>query len=160
MSGSRPVELTEMMLGPVSLPAPSGALPRQIDAPLGHLWQWQGDGAPLLSLMVGTRATRLGTTVGPSRAMGPALDELSGRVDEILDVRRPVEVVVEGALGSSAAVVTAVLAGREVRIALVVSTDGTWMHRVEVAVLDTDAGRAAQEQVLGEIRIHPWERPA
>lgn len=160
MSVPRPVELTEVMLGPVSLPAPSGALPRRIDAPLGHLWQWQGDGAPLLSLMVGVRATRLGTPVGPSRTLGPALEEISGRVDEILDVRRPVEVAVEGAVGSSAAIVTAVIGGREARIALAVSTDGTWMHRVEIAVLDTDAGRAAQEQVLGAIRIHPWERPA
>lgn len=159
MAWDEAVELAQVQLGPVSLPAPAGSAPRQIDAPLGHLWHWQGDGDPLLSLLVGVRTTQLGTPTGPERALGPALDELKGRVDEILEIRRPVEVAVDGALGSSAALVTAMLGGREARMALVVSTDGTWMHRVEVAVLDTDDGRALQERVLGAIRVHPWERP-
>lgn len=160
MTGAGAIELTQVLLGPVSLPVPAGASPRQIDAPRGHLWHWQGDGEPLLSLLVGVRTTQLGTPHGPSRALGPALDELFGRVDEVLEVRRPVEIAVEGAVGSSAAIVTAVLGGREARIALAVSTDGTWMHRVEIAVLDTDEGRELQEQVLGSIRVHAWERPA
>ncbi|AWB92845.1 hypothetical protein [Aeromicrobium chenweiae] len=160
MTGTGSIELTRALLGPVSLPTPAGIVSRQVDATTGHLWHWQGDGNPLLSLLVGVRSTRLGTPTGPERALGPAIAELSDRVDQVIEVRRPVEVAVEGALGSSAAVVTAVLGGREARIALVLSTDGTWMHRVEIAVLDTDEGRAAQEQILGAIRVHPWERPA
>jgi hypothetical protein len=160
MTRAEPIELTVSRLGPVSLPTPVGVRSRQIDAERGHLWQWEGDGEPLLSLLVAVRTTRLGTPTGPSRALGPALTELSGRVDEVLEVRRPVEVSVEGALGSAAAVVTAMLGGREARIALVVSTDGTWMHRTEIAVLDTEAGRATQERVLGAISVHAWERPA
>ncbi|MRJ76843.1 hypothetical protein GEV29_09870 [Aeromicrobium sp. SMF47] len=160
MTGAEAIDLARVLLGPVSLPVPAGVRPRQVEAPLGHLWHWQGTGEPLLSLLVGVRETRLGTPRGPERALGPALDELSDRVDEIVEVRRPVELAVDGALGSSAAVVTAVLGGREARIALVTSTDGTWMHRVEIAVLDTEAGRATLEQVLGAIQVHPWERPA
>jgi hypothetical protein len=160
MTRTEPIELSVAALGPVSLPAPVGVATRQADAALGHLWQWRGDGDPLLSLLVAVRSTRLGTASGPDRALGPALTELTGRVDQVIEVRRPVEVAVDGALGSSAAVVTAVLGGHEARIALVVSTDGTWMHRFEIAVLDTDAGRATQEQVLGAISVHPWERPA
>lgn len=159
MTSSDSMDLTRVMLGPVSLPAPPDKAPRQVDAPRGHLWHWQGGGDPLLSLLVGIRETNLGTPSGPERALGPAIDELSRRVDEVVEVRRPVEIAVDGALGSSAAIVSVVLGGRDARIALVVSTDGTWMHRVEIAVLDTDAGRAAQEQVLGAIRVHPWERP-
>jgi hypothetical protein len=160
MTTTDSIELAPAALGPVSLLAPVGVRARQADAALGHLWQWQGDGEPLLSLLVAVRSTRLGTANGPGRALGPALTELTGRVDDVIEVRRPVEVAVDGALGSSAAVVTAVLGGREARIALVVSTDGTWMHRVEIAVLDTDAGRATLERVLGAISVHPWERPA
>lgn len=160
MTRTEPIELTHALLGPVSLPTPTGVASRQLDAELGHLWQWQGDGDPLLSLLVAVRTTQLGTPTGPTRALGPAIKELSGRVDAVIEVRRPVEVGVEGAQGSSAAIVTAVLGGREARIALVVSTDGTWMHRVEIAVLDTEAGRATQELILGAIKVHPWERPA
>jgi len=160
MTRTEPIELTRALLGPVSLRTPTGVASRQVDAELGHLWHWQGDGDPLLSLLVGVRTTRLGTATGPTRALGPAIDELTGRVDQVVDVRRPVEVVVEGALAATAAIVTAVLGGREARIALVVSTDGTWMHRVEIAVLDTESGRATQELILGAIAVHPWERPA
>jgi hypothetical protein len=159
MTETTPMGLVRSLLGPVSLPSPAEVGSRQADARYGHLWQWQGDGDPLLSLLVGVRTTQLGTPTGPARALGPALEEIYGRVDQVVEVRRPVEVAVEGALGSAAGVVTALLGGRQARIALVVSTDGTWMHRVEVAVLDTDSGRLLQEQILGAIEVHPWERP-
>lgn len=147
-------------LGPVTLLSPRGTRPRQVDATRGHLWHWQGDGVPMVSLLVGVRETRLGGPEGPSRALGPAIDELAGRVDEVLDVRRPLEVAVPGALAATGALVSVLVGGRALRVALVLGTEGTWMHRIEVTVLDTEEGRVLQETVLGSLEIHSWRRPS
>lgn len=143
--------------GPVSLPAPSSG-PRQLDGARGHLWQWVGDGRPLLSLSVAARTTRLGTVAGTAGHLGWEVRQVTASLDDLPTTRTTPDVAVEvrGASAARAAYVDGVREGLAVRTAVVVSTDGQVQHVLRVVVADTGDGRDVVDRVLGDLEVHPW----
>ncbi len=153
-------DLPLLDLGPLSVRAPARE-PRQFEGRFGHLWQWVGDGEPLLTLVVAVRETRLSTGAAAERT----LTTETGRVRDSFDadtevhVRRVRDMQVDGARGAAAATVTGVLDGLAVRNGLIVTTDGTHVHVVRLAVADTDEGKALLGHVLDDVHVHDWVRP-
>lgn len=147
-------------LGPVSLRAP-GIKPRQVEGRSGHLWQWTGDGSPLLTLLVAVRETRLRTATAAERTLGSEIERVRDGYDPdtAVQVRHVRDVQVEGAVASAAATVAGVLDGMAVRNGLVVTTDGPHVHLVRLAVADTDEGKALLGHVLDDLHVHDWVRP-
>lgn len=152
--------LTDLHLGPVTLPAPDQP-PRQLDGSHGHLWQWVGDGEPLLSLSVAVRETRLGrTAAGLAHHLTWETEQVRQRLDEGRTSQvEPLPVEVPGAADARAATVDGTRDGMDVRTGVVVCTHADLMHVIQVAARDGAAGRALAQEVALGIRVHPWTLP-
>jgi len=153
------LNLTDLRLGPVTLTAPAMA-PRQFDTGVGHLWQWVGNGEPLLSLAVSVRGTRLGTTTGVRHRATWVRDRVASRMDDRTASAEDLPFAyVDGSSGTAGALVFGSRDGLAVRTGVLVSTDGTWMHVVEVTAADTEAGGDLVAAVMDNVRVHPWSPP-
>ncbi len=150
----------ERALGPVSLTAPRSE-PRQLDGRHGHLWQWMGEpGSALMNLTVAVRETRVGTATGVEHALNRFVNDVEERLDRVHSIDRNILVAIEDALGASAAVIVGTLGAEQVRVGQVVTTDGIWMHRVDATVTDSEDGAELLGDIMRDIGIHPWVRPA
>ena len=150
-----------MRLGPVTLPAPPVA-PRQIEAAHGHLWQWVGDGEPLLSLTVAVRETQMGDSTGVLYRLNTEIDLVRGLLDDPdgASVERNDLVFVQGSTAAPAgAAVDGMRDGMPVRIGIVVASDGVSMHVIQVSVAEGKEGRALAAHILDQIEITPWRDP-
>lgn len=147
-------------LGPIVLPAPHLS-PRQVDGHHGHLWQWVGAGDPVLSLTVAVRESRMADPLGVVGRLGHEVARTRGLYDdpERAAVRRDVPVLVDGGLASAAAYVDGARHGRAVRTVIVTTTDGRWLHLVQLGVRDTDAGGTLVDRLLDGISVKPWSPP-
>jgi hypothetical protein len=156
-----PTVLSTARLGPVTLPAPSVA-PRQLAGDHGHLWQWLGDGHELVSLSVAVRTTRFRTPSGARRRLAweaqRVRDDLDPEADSTLV--DPVAVEVDGAVGAAVAEVDGSQRSLAVHHRLVMTTDGTHLHLVQVVTRDTSEGRELADVVTAGLEVTPWSLPA
>lgn len=160
MSGASSTNIGDRALGPVTLVAPRSE-PRQIEGRHGHLWQWIGQpGSALLNLTVAVRETQVGTATGVRHALNRFVTDAQDRLDRVHSVDRDLLIAVEDAKGTAAAVVVGTLGALQVRVGLVVTTDGEWMHRIDATVMDSDDGAEMLGAIMRDVRIFPWVRPA
>ncbi|WP_110183423.1 hypothetical protein [Nocardioides solisilvae] len=147
-------------LGPVRLAAPAEGM-RRFSGRHGRMWQWVGDGQPLLNLSVAARTTQLGDATGVSHHLTWELAQAVGRLDGEADheVERDLLVPVAGARAHRAGRVTGTVHGLDVRTTVVVTTDGALMHVLQLTVDDSDAGRDTERAVLGSIEVRAGQEP-
>lgn len=147
-------------LGPVTLDAPEFP-PRQFTGSHGHLWQWVGDGAELISLSVAVRESRLVTDNGVKGHLAWEVREVADVFDgdhESAISYLPADV--SGGDASAAATVDGLREGHPVRSHLVVTTDGThYQYVIHALVPDSADGRDVAAAVTTGIHVHPWTPP-
>lgn len=152
------IQLAQHRVGPVQLQAPHIEV-RHTRGTHGDMWQWIGDGANLISLIVAVRRTRLGSATGVKHHLQAEMDRLERGLDiehgsehHTIDARP-----VPGASAEAAGVVSGVRDGVKTRDTVVVTTDHTYMHLIHIMTPNTTRGISVAEAISSSVEIFPWE---
>lgn len=153
-SESSSVTMKTFDLGRFALEAPLGPPVRTVGTH-GEMWQWIGDGAKLISLVVAVRPSERESVDGLRNRLLAEVERVGSslRLASDREQLRPEAIDVNGAFAAFSMSVDGIHEGIKLHNVMLVATGGASTFLAHVAVPDTGTARQVASSILSSLRL-------